>query len=340
MADRTEGPEALPGGLSPLGAFCRRHQVLSSEAVWLAAHVVFDVLIVIAWAWKGLPKAPQFLAVNIGSMLGVLLLRPFMLRADRGLLWILRHWYPVAFYGVFFMECGSLVPAINPHAWDLELARLDRALLGGDPVGFFLRFHRPALSEFLQFCYATYYFIPVIAGGAIMVHLGTKKLADGIAIVSIAFYASYAGYFLFPAVGPRFFPGGEDGLYGLWTFDAIRTFLATSEGKMHDCMPSGHTAITLITLLFAWRAHKPTFWALLPFALGLIFSTMYLRYHYVVDVLVAVPFTALSLLLGAAFVPAWDRFVGNPGAPTLLRAPFAPKASPTPRLDAPLSETV
>ena len=87
---------------------------------------------------------------------------------------------------------------------------------------------------------------------------------------------------------------------------------------MHDCMPSGHTAVTLITLLFAWRAHRPTFWLILPFASGLILSTVYLRYHYVIDVAAAVPFTVLCLLIGAAVVRAWDRFTGSPGAPALL----------------------
>jgi hypothetical protein len=311
-------PEAAPESMSPLGAFCRRHDVMLSEAIWFGAHVVFDVLILLAWAIKGMPQAPQFLAVNLGTMAGVLLLRPLFRRADRGVLWILRHWYPVTFYGVFFFECGALVPALNFREWDVQLANFDHAMWGGNPVDFFARLHLPVLSEYLQFCYALYYFIPLTAGGQIMYRLGVKRLSDGIAITSVAFYGSYAGYFLFPAVGPRFFPPFEKGLSGLWSFDYIRTFLANSEGRMHDCMPSGHTSVTLITLYFAWRVHRPTFWAILPFASGLVISTMYLRYHYVIDVVVAIPFTVLSLFVGRVIVRAWDRFTGSPGAPELL----------------------
>ncbi len=324
-------PGAPPGQLSALGDFCRRHDLLLSEAIWIAAHVVFDLLIVIAWIARGIPEAPKYLVINLCSMSGVLILRPFMRQAKGGLLWILRHWYPVTFYGVFFMECRSLVPALHPREFDAQLAVLDRTLFGSLPDFLMHRMHFPALSEFLQFCYATYYFLPLIAGGQIMARMGTKRLSDGIAITSIGFYGSYAGYFLCPAVGPRFSPPYHDGLYGLWSFDAIRTFLAVSEGRMHDCMPSGHTAVTLITLLFAWRAHRPTFWLILPFALGLIFSTVYLRYHYLVDVAIAVPFTAVCLFLGAAVVRAWDRFTGSPDAPKLLG---------TARLDAPARETV
>lgn len=331
VAEQAVSPQVLPAKMSPLGAFCRRHDLLFSEAVWFSAHVLFDVLIVIAWAVKGMPQAPKFLAINFSTLAGILVLRPFLRRADRGLLWILRHWYPVTFYGVFFFECGALVPTLNPLVWDAELARLDHAMWGGNPVDFFARLHFPALSEFLQFCYATYYFLPLVAGGQIMARLGTKKLSDAIGITSVAFYGSYIGYFLMPAVGPRFFPPFHDGLSGLYTFDAIRTFLAESEGKMHDCMPSGHTAVTLITLYFAWRVHRPSFWLILPFASGLVLSTMYLRYHYVIDVLVALPFTLLSVYLGRIFIRAWDRFTGSPGAPELLEAA---------RLDAPSGQTV
>ena len=314
-------PGAASAAMSPLGAFCRRQDVLLSEAIWFLAHVVFDLLIVLAWAIKGMPQAPQYLTVNLATMMGILVLRPALRRADRGILWILRHWYPVTFYGVFFFECGALVPAMNWREWDVQLASLDLAMCGGNPVEFFARLHFPALSEFLQFCYATYYFLPLTAGGQIMHRLGTKKLSDGIAITSVAFYGSYAGYFLFPAVGPRFFPPYNKGLSGLWSFDYIQTFLANSEGRMHDCMPSGHTSVTLITLYFAWRVHRPTFWAILPFASGLVLSTMYLRYHYVIDVAVAIPFTVLALFLGRIFVRAWDRFTGSPGAPELLGSP-------------------
>lgn len=322
---------APPVKLSALGEFCRRHDVLFPEAIWLLAHVVFDVLIVLAWVLADIPQAPKYLTVNLCSMTAILVLRPAMRKADGGILWILRHWYPVTFYGVFFIECGALVPALNPREYDAQVAALDARLFGTLGTAFMARIHHPALSEFLQFCYASYYFLPVVAGAQIMARRGTKPLADGIAMISIAFYGSYAGYFLCPVVGPRFFPPYHDGLAGLWTFDAIRTFLAVSEGKMHDCMPSGHTAITLLTMIFAWRTHRPTFWVLLPFASGLVLSTVYLRYHYVIDLAAAVPLTFLALWGGHALVRAWDRLRGDPGAPTLL----APA-----RLDSPARETV
>ncbi|MCC6748906.1 MAG: phosphatase PAP2 family protein [Deltaproteobacteria bacterium] len=314
-------PAAFDCPLSGLGEFCRRNDVRLAEAMWLLAHLFFDLMIVAAWALRGLPQAPRYLALNMATMTAILLLRPAMRRAERGFFWIARQWYPISFFTLFFLECGALVPAIHPREYDAQVAGLDFALFGDLPARFMAWIHHPALSEYLQICYAVYYFLPIIAGIQMMRRLGTKPLADGIAIISIAFYGSYATYFLIPVVGPRFFPPYHEGLSGLWTFDAIRNCLAAGEGRMHDCMPSAHTSITLLTLFFAWRSHRPTFWALLPIASGLIFSTVYLRYHYVVDVIAAVPFTYAAVRLGGVLVRRWDRLRGARDEPRFLPDP-------------------
>ena len=41
--------------------------------------------------------------------------------------------------------------------------------------------------------------------------------------------------------------------------------------------------MSLLALFYAWRYVRFWFWVLLPFALGLWVSTIYLRHHYVVD---------------------------------------------------------
>jgi membrane-associated phospholipid phosphatase len=67
----------------------------------------------------------------------------------------------------------------------------------------------------------------------------------------------------------------------------MHKFLMTIEGTIPDAFPSGHALIAMLVLVLSWRLHRRVFWWLLPFATGLILATMYLRYHYVVDVLAA-----------------------------------------------------
>ncbi|HVG36479.1 MAG TPA: phosphatase PAP2 family protein, partial [Thermoplasmata archaeon] len=61
----------------------------------------------------------------------------------------------------------------------------------------------------------------------------------------------------------------------------------------------GHTMITTAVLIVAWRRAWKLFWWLLPAATLLIFSTMYCRYHYLVDVIA-------GIVLAFATVPVGD----------------------------------
>jgi membrane-associated phospholipid phosphatase len=51
-------------------------------------------------------------------------------------------------------------------------------------------------------------------------------------------------------------------------------------------MPSGHTQIVLMVLFLAYRYEKFLYYLFFPIICGLILSTVYLRYHYVIDLLV------------------------------------------------------
>jgi len=101
------------------------------------------------------------------------------------------------------------------------------------------------------------------------------------------FYLSYVGYFIFPAIGPRFtldhlqtFP-----LQGIWIMQEIQIVLNKLENIQRDAFPSGHTAITVLTLVYAFKYHKTYSKILLPVTIMMVTSTVYLRYHYVIDVI-------------------------------------------------------
>lgn len=318
------GTEA-PGSPSSFAGFCRRHDVRLGEAIWGGAHLLYVVLILAAWAKAGIRQAPGFLALNAATFLAVLALRPRMVAARSGVLWILRHWYPVLFFGMFFFESGVLVPALNGRSFDDVLIRIDRALCGTDPTVWMQRIHHPLLSELLMLCYVSYYFIPLVVGAALLIRHGVRSYHLALTAISLSFYASYIGYFLVPAIGPRFTLPHDLELHGILVFEPIRAFLHAAEGKMPDCFPSGHTAVTLISLWFAWKGHRRVFWFLLPVGLGLIFSTVYLRYHYVVDLVAAVPFTVVPIMVTAPLARAWDRLRGEPAFVTVTA-----KAEPAP----------
>ena len=73
--------------------------------------------------------------------------------------------------------------------------------------------------------------------------------------------------------------------------------LDSLESAHYDCFPSGHTELTIL----AWWSTRPFgkrfFWPSFAYTLSIIFATVYLRYHYTVDVLAGIVVAVLLLVV-------------------------------------------
>ena len=199
-----------------------------------------------------------------------------------------RGWYPVALIPITYKELSYLIPLIHPRDFDGALAAIDHRLLGVNPTVWLERFTWPPLTEVLQLTYSSYYLLPIILGVVLWRSGRFGEFHFWVFIVVLGFYLSYLGYITVPAIGPRFLPeivqAQTKPLTGIWLFQPVRAMLDRAEGITRDCFPSGHTELTLLVLYYAHRFHRKTFWWLLPLGTGVVISTVYLRYHYVVDI--------------------------------------------------------
>jgi membrane-associated phospholipid phosphatase len=198
----------------------------------------------------------------------------------------IRSWYPVVLIPVLYKELTYLIPLVHPRDYDAELAAIDYAIFGAHPTVWLERVTHPAITEVLQISYTTYYFLPLVLGTALWRKQRFEEFHFFVFVVVLGFYLSYVGYIAVPAIGPRFTLANQQTkpLVGLLLFDFIRTTLDRAEGITRDCFPSGHTELTLLVLHYSFRLHRRVFlWMVVPGGL-LIISTVYLRYHYVVDV--------------------------------------------------------
>jgi membrane-associated phospholipid phosphatase len=65
-----------------------------------------------------------------------------------------------------------------------------------------------------------------------------------------------------------------------------------------DVFPSMHVAFSFLVWLYAYRHSRRLFWVLSPLVLSLWVSTVYLRYHYLVDCVAGFVLVPLCLYLG------------------------------------------
>jgi membrane-associated phospholipid phosphatase len=115
----------------------------------------------------------------------------------------------------------------------------------------------------------------------------------------LSHYFAFIGYLAIPALGPRFAlaPTYRTELTGLLVAEPIRHLLDALEGIKRDAFPSGHTSAALISLRYAFRFTPRLAWYGLPAVSLMIFASLYLRYHYAVDILGGGILAALCVLL-------------------------------------------
>lgn len=227
-------------------------------------------------------------------------------KGAKGLGGFLNDFAPVVFVILTYQSLGNLIQYLHADI-DPVLIDIDLFLFGVHPTVWMERWIIPWLTDFLSLAYLSYYFLPVILVVSLYLKGRTEEFRQAMFILTFGYYLSFIGYILFPAIGPRF---TQVHLYsipleGSWITDFVRDTLNALEHNKRDCMPSGHTQISLMVLVLARRYEKLLFYLFLPVISALIFSTVYLRYHYVVDLIAGATLAIGCMLIGPWLYRAW-----------------------------------
>jgi membrane-associated phospholipid phosphatase len=214
---------------------------------------------------------------------------------------------PLLFIILIYESLGDLIQHLHPDI-DPSLIRIDHLLFGVHPTLWMERWIVPWFTDIMSFAYVSYYFLPVILITTLYLRKKSPGLNETIFILTFGYYVSFIGYILFPAVGPRYAMAHlySVPLEGSLLTDLVRDVLNAIEHNKRDCMPSGHTQIALMVLFLARRYERSLYYIFLPLVCGLILSTVYLRYHYVIDLFVGAALAIGCLLIGPRLSKWWS----------------------------------
>ncbi|TAL24182.1 MAG: phosphatase PAP2 family protein [Nitrospirae bacterium] len=217
--------------------------------------------------------------------------------------------FPVITVLIIFDSLGWIVHYINPVDIDPLLIKLDYMIFGNHPTVMLEAIMNPLLTDILQIAYSTYYFLPVIFGIVLIKNDQREEFNRSLFLILFCFYLSYIGYIIWPAIGPRFTLDHlqTQKLRGFLIAEPIQNLLNRLEGVKRDAFPSGHTGIALTVLFLAYRYNRRLFLIYLPVVTLLIISTVYCRYHYVVDVIAGFGLTAITFLIGERYYNWWEK---------------------------------
>ena len=241
---------------------------------------------------------------------------------------LIRFWYPMIVILYIFKEIYLLVRPINPNDCDLALINIDYWIFGINPTVWIYRFANPILTEFLQIIYSLYYLVIPAYGIEIYMKKRYGDFQFSVFVLFIGFYIAYVLYLIFPAVGPRFhlhnFYSINTELPGLFLTKPLRVILNFGESipagaanpqdfVQRDAMPSLHAEIAILLAYLSKKLKLKSFYFYMPYCILMLIATVYLRYHYVIDLIAGAALALVTIWIGKLMYQEKDTAIGTDG---------------------------
>jgi membrane-associated phospholipid phosphatase len=248
---------------------------------------------------RHVPLAAGYFSLHIAIAMAIAYLVRSAARSRSSLVRFLRHWYPLPLYIFFFEELQCLVHAVFPGWFDRWLINFDYALAHVHPSLWLAQFASPALNDFMQFAYMTYFLYLIILPAILYVQRDRAAFWTVMVSTAAAHYSVYVISVLLPIESPYYSLAPLqtqhlDGGYCTALIDLIERF-----GRVHGAaFPSAHVAGSTVAILASWRYRRWLFWICLPFFIAMCVATVYGRYHYVADVLAGLAVGAMGFAVG------------------------------------------
>lgn len=213
-------------------------------------------------------------------------------RVKKRIKWIL----PIASVPILYFSLNRIMKILGTAKQDLALQTLDEILIGGSLS---LKM-RPLMHPFLTECmYISYILFFAYVITSLVIYLKNnetikKSFYSGLFTI---YWIGFLSYSLIPGDGPyialKEVLGDRlrDGIY----FAGPICDLIYHSNNHADVFPSLHCAVSAFCLFFDLRHNRRRFWFCLPLCILIWISTIYLSYHYFVDVLVGFTLTYIAL---------------------------------------------
>jgi membrane-associated phospholipid phosphatase len=186
------------------------------------------------------------------------------------------YWYPETYY---MNECifSNL---------DHLFIQADEWLFGCQPaLEFSKHFPYRWFSELMSFGYFSYYLMIVFI--AFYFYVTNKPVErKALFIILCSFFMYYIIFIILPVVGPQFYyPEPANQVPKGYFFRELLMFIQSHGEKPTGAFPSSHVGVSLIFLIIICKYACRYFAYFLPLVTILILSTVYIKAHYVIDVI-------------------------------------------------------
>jgi hypothetical protein len=212
-----------------------------------------------------------------------------------------------------FFQLREILPAVSPWTEDARIYAFDLDVFGFEPSVALDRFITPATTEWFAFFYFLYFLILSIHVLPMVYWQHDTKLLGRFATGTLLiFMSAHLLYMLVPGFGPYWYLEGtfDHDLRG-GTFWRLVREAVEAGGAQKDIFPSLHTAMPTYLAWFSFRHRKLVpfkyWWPVIAFlATQIIIATMFLRWHYLIDVVAGLVLATTGSFLGQ-YIADWER---------------------------------
>jgi membrane-associated phospholipid phosphatase len=200
---------------------------------------------------------------------------------------IVRDWLPFFFILLMYYSLwGDSTQILITQDRDAALIALDQKLFGFQASLALQRIVSRPLTAYMDTAYFFHLLnIPIVAC-FIYLKRTRRQFREMMSGLMVVCFFGLLGYLLVPAIGPMYTLRDRYTVpldQSIPVFNHQVEFMDFARIK-RDVFPSMHVAISFLLWLYAYRNSRRLFWVLSPFILSLWVSTVYLRYHYLIDV--------------------------------------------------------
>jgi PAP2 superfamily len=210
---------------------------------------------------------------------------------------------------ITYFMFARILPLTNPRSLDHQLYRFDLSVFGVEPAVYFDRFVSPATTEWFAFFYFGYFLLLGMHVLPILFMSRHRRMLAEFALgMILLFCIGHTLYIFVPGYGPyKAMPEvfAHQLPPGIWWNTTQK--LVASGGAQKDIFPSLHTAAPTFLVLFSFhrRGELPfryTWPFVALFAGNIVIATMFLRWHYVIDVVAGLLLAVLAHTLSVRLV--------------------------------------
>lgn len=211
-----------------------------------------------------------------------------------------------------FFQLREILPAVSPWTVDASIYAFDTHVFGFEASVVLDRFVNPTTTEWFAFFYFLYFLILCVHVLPMVFwnkdpHL-LNRFATGILLL---FMSAHILYMVVPGYGPYWYLKDtfHHELTGGTFWHLVRETVDAG-GAQKDIFPSLHTAAPTFFAIFSFR-HRRRFpfkysWPIMAFvATQIIVATMFLRWHYLVDIVAGLTLAFAAQVVGQS-IADWE----------------------------------